>query len=37
MGNNTVQGNSDETIEERIDIGKYDLIAWDYISKKVND
>ena len=37
MGSNTVQGNSDETIEERIDIGKYDLIAWDYISKKVND
>ena len=37
MGNNTVHGNSDETIEERIDIGKYDLIAWDYISTKVND
>lgn len=30
---NVVQGNRDETIEERTDIGKYDLIAWDLVSE----
>ena len=34
---NAVPGNRNEDIEERIDIGKYDLIAWDYVSTKVND
>ena len=28
-----VNANPDESIEQRTDIGKYDLIAWDYISK----
>lgn len=28
-----VKGNPDESIEERIDISKYDLIAWDYVSE----
>ena len=28
-------GNPEESIEERIDISKYDLIAWDYVS--IND
>lgn len=40
MGGSTdkaVPGNRNEDIEERIDIGKYDLIAWDYVSTKVND
>ena len=36
-GNNDTiaNGNPDESIEERIDISKYDLIAWDYVS--IND
>lgn len=29
-----VQGNPDEKIEQSIDVSKYDLIAWNYISKK---
>lgn len=28
-----VKGNPDESIEERIDISKYDLIAWNYVSE----
>ncbi len=28
-----VEGNPDETLEQRTDISKYDLIAWDYVSK----
>lgn len=35
--NNVVQGNRDEVLEQRIDIRKYDLIAWDFISKKEKD
>ena len=31
---NVVKGNPDEKIEQTIDISKYDLIAWDYVSKK---
>ena len=31
---NVVQGNPNETIEQSIDISKYDLIAWDYVSKR---
>jgi len=34
---NSVPGNSDEDIEDRIDIEKYDLIAWDFVSTKAND
>lgn len=34
---NVVQGNRDETLEQRTDISKYDLIAWDYISRKENE
>lgn len=34
---NVVRGNRDETLEQRIDISKYDLIAWDYVSRKEND
>lgn len=31
---NVIEGNPEERIEDTIDISKYDLIAWDYISKK---
>ena len=34
---NAVPGNSSEAIEDRIDIEKYDLIAWDFVSTKEND
>ena len=34
---NAVPGNSDEDVEDRIDIEKYDLIAWDFVSTKEND
>lgn len=34
---NAVPGNSSEAIEERIDIEKYDLIAWDFVSTKENN
>lgn len=34
---NVVQGNRDETLEQRTDISKYDLIAWDYVSRKRNE
>lgn len=30
-------GNPDESMEERIDISKYDLIAWDYVSLTDNN
>lgn len=38
-GNNdsVANGNPDESIEERIDISKYDLIAWDYVSTTDNN
>lgn len=38
-GNNdsVANGNPDESIEERIDISKYDLIAWDYVSTNDNN
>lgn len=32
-----VQGNNDEDIDQTIDISKYDLIAWDYVSSKNNE
>jgi superfamily II DNA or RNA helicase len=32
-----VKGNPDESIEKRIDISKYDLIAWDYVSINANN
>lgn len=35
--NSAVPGNSDEDVEDRIDIEKYDLIAWDFVSTKEND
>ncbi len=35
--NAVVKGNPDETIEQRTDISKYDLIAWDYVSKMNNE
>lgn len=35
--NHVVQGNPDETLEQRTDISKYDLIAWDYVSTKENE
>lgn len=31
-GDVVATGNPDESIEERLDISKYDLIAWDYVS-----
>ena len=31
---NVIEGSPEERIEDTIDISKYDLIAWDYISKK---
>lgn len=34
---NAVPGNSSEAIEDRIDIEKYDLIAWDFVSSKENN
>lgn len=34
---NAVPGNSSEAIEDRIDIEKYDLIAWDFVSTKENN
>ena len=34
---NSVPGSSDEDIEDRIDIEKYDLIAWDFVSTKENN
>ena len=34
--NSAVPGNSNEDIEDRIDIEKYDLIAWDFVSTKEN-
>ena len=35
--NSAVPGNSNEEIEDRIDIEKYDLIAWDFVSTKENN
>lgn len=37
FADSAVPGNSSEAIEDRIDIEKYDLIAWDFISTKEND
>lgn len=37
FADSAVPGNSNEAIEDRIDIGKYDLIAWDFVSTKENN